>query len=328
VPHDHPHSHAAGGPGRLAPAEARGITGRITALSVAVAASLAALKLAVTIATGSIAILASLADSALDLVASLVTFFAVRYAAAPADAEHRFGHGKAEAFAALFQAGIVTLSAALLGREAVSRLLDQQPIAHGGLALGVMALSIVVTGGLIWAQTRAVRATGSVAVSGDRLHYASDLAANAVVILGVSLTLAGARWADPAAAGAISLWLLWGAWRVAKGGVDQMMDRELADEDRERIRALAMEDPRLLAVHQLRTRAAGPLVHIQFHVDLDPSMSLVAAHAVMVAAEERILAVYPGADVLIHPDPRGRAEPHGAPHFRGEAEAHGGDEDG
>jgi cation diffusion facilitator family transporter len=323
MPHDHAHHAAAGGPGRLEPAKARGITGRVTAISVAVAAVLAATKLAVVIVTGSMAILASLADSTLDLLASLVTFFAVRYAASPADAEHRYGHGKAEAFAALFQAGLVTLSAALLGREAVARLLEPRPIAHGGLAIGVMVLSIVVTAGLIWAQTRAVRATGSVAVSGDRMHYASDLAANVVVIAGVALAVVGLRWADPLAAGAIALWLLWGAWRVAKGGFDQMMDRELPDEDRARIRALVLEDPRLLDVHQLRTRASGPLAHIQFHVDLDPAMTLEAAHVVMVAAEQRILAVYPGADVIIHPDPRGRAEPHGAPHFRGEAEAHG-----
>jgi cation diffusion facilitator family transporter len=314
--------YASGGPGRLAPADAKRITGPVTALSVAVAGGLAAAKFTAVLLTGSVALLASLADSALDLLASLATFFAVRYAAAPADAEHRYGHGKAEAFAALFQAGIVTLSAGLLGREAVSRFFDPRPIVHGGVALGVMALSILVTMALLWAQSRAVRATGSVAVSGDRLHYASDLAANLAVILGVALTLAGWTWADPLAAGAIALWLLWGAWQVAGGAVNQMMDRELPDAERERIAALAREDPRVLAVHQLRTRAAGPLVHIQFHADLDPATSLEAAHAVMVAAEERILAVYPGADVLIHPDPQGRAKPHGAPHFRSEEDAH------
>ena len=169
-----------------------------------------------------------------------------------------------------------------------------------------------------------MRATGSVAVSGDRLHYASDLAANGAVIMGVLLTLAGYQWADPVAAALVAAWLLWSAWHVASGALDQMMDRELPDEDRHRILALAQDDPRVRDVHQLRTRAAGPLVHIQFHVDLDPRISLEVAHAIMVAIEERILAVYPGADILIHPDPQGRAAPHGAPHFRSEAEAHDG----
>jgi cation diffusion facilitator family transporter len=321
--HAHPHARPhTGGPGRLTPSEARKHTSRVTAASVAVAAVLALAKLAVVIASGSVAVLASLADSALDLFASLATFFAVRYAAAPADAEHRFGHGKAEAFAALFQAGVVTLSAALLAREAAARLFEPRPIEHGGWALGVMVFSIALTAGLIWAQTRAVRATGSVAVIGDRLHYASDLAANAAVIVGVLLTLAGWTWADPAAAALIALWLLWSAWGVVKGAVDQMMDHELPDADRARITELALQDPRLLAVHQLRTRAAGPLVHIQFHADMEPKLSLDQAHVVMVAAEQRILAVYPGADIIIHPDPKGRAEAHGAAHFRSESEAH------
>lgn len=309
---------AHGGPGRLTPAAARAITTRVTALSVAAAGVLAAAKLVVVVMSGSVALLASLADSALDLGASLATFVAVRYAATPADQEHRYGHGKAEAFAALFQAAAVTLSAGLLGREAVARFLDPRSIEHGGLALGVMAFSIAVTLALIAAQTRAVRATGSVAVTGDRLHYASDLLANVAVIVGVTLTLVGIKEADAVAAALIAAWLLWGAWGVAKGALDQMMDRELPDEDRARIRALALEDPRLLDVHELRTRASGPLVHIQLHVDLDPTISLAAAHEIVVEAEKRILAVYPGADVLIHPDPRG-APAHGAAHFRAES---------
>lgn len=323
MPHDLPAHNGGNGPGRIAPSEARRLTGRVTAASVAVAGLLAASKLAVVIVSGSVAILASLADSALDLFASLATFFAVRYAAVPADAEHRYGHGKAEAFAALFQAGVVTLSAALLGQQAVSRLIHPQPISHGGLAVGVMVLSILVTIALLWMQTRTVRATGSVAITGDRLHYASDLAANGAVIVGVLLALGGQTWGDPLAAGVVALWLLWSAWQVAHGALDQMMDRELPDEDRARIKALALKDPRMLDVHQLRTRAAGPLVHVQFHADLAPDMTLEEAHVVMVEAEQRILGEYPGADVLIHPDPHGRAEPHGAAHFRGEAEAHG-----
>lgn len=315
----HAHGASGGGPGRLAPADAVRVTGRVTALSVLVATVLSALKLAATMATGSVAILASLADSALDLVASLATFFAVRYAAEPADREHRFGHGKAEAFAAIFQAGVVSVSALLLARQAAIRFLEPAPIAHGVWALAVMAASLLLTAGLIFAQTRAVRATGSVAVTGDRLHYASDFAANIAVIAGVVLAMAGFWRADAVVAAAVAVWLLWGAWGVAREALDQMMDRELPDADRERIRALALQDDRLLDIHDLRTRAAGPLIHIQFHADLDPALTLEAAHRIIVAAEQRILAVYPGADVLIHPDPHGRAEPHGAAHFSGEA---------
>jgi divalent metal cation (Fe/Co/Zn/Cd) transporter len=89
------------------------------------------------------------------------------------------------------------------------------------------------------------------------------------------------------------------------------MDHELPDEARARIVALMTEDARLTGVHQLRTRAAGPTVHIQMHADLDPELTLEAAHKVVVAAEKRVLEAFPSADIIIHPDPRGRAEPHG-----------------
>src|SRR5580698_10905174 len=137
--------------------ESAALTRRITTISVAVASVLTALKAFVWFESDSVSILASLADSGLDLVAALGTFFAVRYAAAPPDAEHRFGHGKAEAFASLVQAGLVFASGALIGQEAIRHLLHPTPIAQSGWALGVMAVSTVLTAGLIAAQTLVLR---------------------------------------------------------------------------------------------------------------------------------------------------------------------------
>jgi len=298
----------------LAPAETAALTRKITALSVAVAAVLVAIKAAAWLASGSAALLASLTDSALDLLASLVTFFAVRYAAAPPDAEHRFGHGKAEAFASLFQAGLVFASAALVAREAVVRLSDPQPVEHGAWGVAVMALSIVLTALLVAAQTWALRRTSSVAVSGDRAHFASDLGSNLAALLGI----AGAAWLglhilDALAAIVVAGLLLWGAIGVFREAGAQLMDRELSDEDRYRIQTAAAADPRVLDVHGLRTRASGPFVHIQLHLDLDPQLTLEAAHEVLIGAETRILAIFPAADILIHPNPRGRAAPHRGP---------------
>lgn len=303
-----------GGPGRLPPKEALAHTARVTSLAIVVAGALALMKLVGFWMSGSVALLASLADSALDCTASLVTFFAVRYAATPADAEHRFGHGKAEAFAGLFQAGLITLSATLVARESIERFLDPQPILNGVWPLAVMGVSLALTGGLIWAQTRAVERTGSVAVAGDRAHYIADLAANLAVIAGVGLSLAGLGWADPLVGLGVAVWLLWGAWQVGQGALDQMMDRELDDDARERIRALAAADPRVISIHNMRTRAAGPIIHVQFHAELADDLSLRDAHDIMVAIERRILVEFPGADVLIHPDPVG-ALPHGNPHL-------------
>ncbi|HEX2816576.1 MAG TPA: cation diffusion facilitator family transporter [Phenylobacterium sp.] len=296
----------------LAPAETAALTRRVTLYSVTVAAVLVSIKIAAWLASGSVALLASTADSGLDLVASLITFFAVRYAAAPPDAEHRFGHGKAEAFASLMQGGLVFASAALIGREAIGDLMAPRPIQDSGWALVVMAISIVLTGLLIAAQNRVLKTTASVAVSGDRAHYAMDLASNVIALAGIGLAAwLGIKSLDAIAALAIAAVLLWGAVGVFREASGQLMDHELPNEARAKIVALMTEDRRLTDVHQLRTRASGPYVHIQMHVDLDPELTLEAAHQVIVAAENRVLDAFPQADIIIHADPRGRAEPHG-----------------
>lgn len=293
-------------------AEHAAVTRKITLMSVATALVLCLAKGAAFLASGSVAVLASLADSGLDLLASLATFYAVRYAAAPPDAEHRFGHGKAEAFASLMQAGLVFASAALVGQEAIRRLIAPEPVRQEGWAMAVMVFSLVATGLLIAAQTRALRRVSSVAVSGDRAHYASDLAGNLAALAGIAaLAWFGWTWADAAAGLIVAALLLWAAIGVFREAADQLMDHELPEADRARIVALVTADGRLSGVHQLRTRSSGPYVHMQMHVDVDPGLTLEAAHALVVAAEKRLLAEFPAADILIHPDPRGRAEPHG-----------------
>jgi cation diffusion facilitator family transporter len=259
---------------------------------------------------------ASLADSTLDFVASLITYYAVRYAAAPPDNEHRFGHGKAEAFAGLMQSGLVALSGVLIAMEAIPRFFTRSEVTQGVASLAVMVVSIVLTAALISAQTAAIRRTGSVATRADRLHYVGDLVSNLAVMAGIGAAAwFGWIWADAAAALIVAAWLAWGALRVAREAGDHLLDRELPDEARARIRALAESDPELGRVHDLRTRTSGPYVHIQFHVDLVPTLTLEAAHKIIVAAENRIRSEFPTADIIIHPDPRGRAEPHGHEDF-------------
>lgn len=296
----------------LTPSQSAALTRRVTLLSVGTAAILVAIKIAAWWVSGSVALLASLADSGLDLLASLGTFFAVRYAVAPPDPEHRFGHGKAEAFASLMQAGLVFASAALIAREAIGDLFTPHPLKDTGWALAVMAASTVLTGLLITAQSRVLKQTASVAVSGDRAHYAADLASNIIALVGIGLAAwMGLGSFDAVAALIVAALLLWGAVSVFREASAQLMDRELSDEARAQIVKLMTKDARLTDVHQLRTRASGPFVHIQMHVDLDPELTLETAHQVIVAAEKRVLEAFPSADIIIHADPRGRAEPHG-----------------
>jgi len=292
-------------------ADAHAATREVTRLSVGVAVILIALKAFALGASGSVSILASLADSALDLLASLGVFFAVRWAAVPADEDHRYGHGKGEALAAMVQAGLVFASALFVGWEAVQRIFDPRPVTSGTWTVGVVLISMALTGWLVWMQGRAIRRSNSMAIKADRSHYAADLAANMVVLIGV---ISGAWLAAPgldAAAGLIvSVWLFWGALTLLRGAVDHLVDTALPNADRITITKAVLADPRVSGVHQLRTRMAGSVVMIQMHIDLDPTLTLDAAHAIVVEAENRILAAYPRADILIHPDPRGRAERH------------------
>lgn len=293
------------------PEDRAALTRWVTLLSAGTAAGLIALKAGAWWVSGSVAVLASLADSALDLLASLVTVFAVRYAAAPPDAEHRYGHGKAEAFASLTQAGLVFASAALVGREAIARLFDPQPMQQETAAIVVMVASIVATGVLVAVQTRVLARTRSIAVEGDRMHYLSDLAGNGVVLVGVlGAALLDLPALDAVAGLLVALWLAWSAQGVLRASADQLMDHELPAAERAEIMAAAADDPRVIGVHELRTRTSGPVLHMQMHMDLDPELTLAQAHEIVHAAEERLAARWPGADVIIHPDPEGRAESH------------------
>ena len=298
--------------GGLAAAETAALTARVTRLSVVMALLLVTAKAAAWFYSGSVGMLASLGDSALDLVAAMTTFFAVRYAAAPPDDDHRFGHGKAEAFASLVQAGLVFRSAALIGREAIDHLLHPSPVQAQIYGIVVLVASTAAVVGLVWAQTRVLSQTGSVAVHGDRAHYLADIVCNVAAMVGLAGALLFKEPRIDAAAGLfVAGWLVWGAIGVFQQAAAQLMDRELGPEDRDLILSLAAADPAVLGVHQLRSRASGPFVHVQMHMELDPSMTLSDAHRIVVAAERRILEAFPAADILIHADPEGQAEPHG-----------------
>jgi len=281
-----------------------------SALSVTVAAVLVIAKAAVLWASGSLSILASLTDSGLDLLASFLTFLAVRFARTPPDQEHPFGHGKAEAFSALFQAGLVFASGALIMQGAIHDLMHPKPIQQSAWAIGVLVLSIVLTFVLVNVQNRTLAAGQSVAVSADRMHYLTDLVSNIIAIIGVGLAALGFGFMDAIGGFLMAAWFIWGAIQVMREAADHLMDHSLPPQDVARICAIINEDKAILGVHEVRTREAGPWILIQMHVEMNPDLTLDEAHRIIIAAEKRLLDVYPNADIIIHPDPKGVAEPH------------------
>jgi len=281
-----------------------------TYASVAVAALLISVKFAAWLETGSVALLSSLVDSLLDAAASMVNLIAVRHAMSPADREHRFGHGKAEPLAVLGQSAFITGSAMLLFAEAVRRLIWPLPVDNPPAGIVVMIFSIVVTIGLVLYQRHVVRHTGSIAISADELHYRSDVVLNLGVIAALVLSSAlDFPILDPLFGAAIGVWIVYSAVRLARLSLFQLMDHELPDDEREKIREIAQSHPDVVAAHDLRTRVAGPTSFIQIHVEMNGSMSLLRAHEISDEVEAKLRAAYPNAEVIIHQDPEGIEEP-------------------
>ncbi|MEL7027638.1 MAG: cation diffusion facilitator family transporter, partial [Pseudomonadota bacterium] len=211
------------------------------------------------------------------------------------------------------QALIIVASALFVIWEGARRMMNPEPIERGGLAIAVMTLSIVLTAGLAFVQTRAIRATGSLAIEADRAHYLGDLGGNLAVLLAVALAAYGGYARIDALAGlAVAGFLLASAGSVGRKSVNQLMDRELPSQQRSQILRIAMAHPDVAGVHALRTRRAGRETFIQLHLELPPEMQLARAHAIADAVEQDIMVAFPKADVLIHQDPHGRDEAHDA----------------
>ncbi len=280
-----------------------------TYASVGVATLLIAVKLVAWVLTDSVSLLSTLLDSLFDAAASVINLLAVRHALMPADREHRFGHGKAEPLAALGQSTFITGSAIFLMIEATHRLYQPQAVGYIDIGIGVMLFAIVVTLALTRFQAYVVRRTGSIAIQADSLHYVGDLLVNGAVIVALLLVSElGWLYADPVFGIGISLYILYNAWRIARGAWDMLMDRELPDEDRARIKGIVMAHPQVLDLHDLRTRASGRRTFIQLHLELDGGMSLIEAHAISDAVEAQLMETFPEAEVIIHQDPHGVQE--------------------
>jgi len=280
-----------------------------TYASTATAATLITAKLVAWLWTDSVSILATLIDSTLDVAASLFNLLAVRHALSPADKEHRFGHGKAEALAGLAQAAFIAGSAGFLLLEAFIRFFHPQPVGVINIGIGVMIFSIIATLLLLAFQNHVIRQTNSTAIKADALHYRTDLLVNGSVI--VALLLAAYGWSgfDSLFAIGIAIFILYSAWGISQESIADLMDRELPDEERQRIHDVVLSHKHVKGMHDLRTRRAGTTTFIQLHLELDDDLTLKRAHAISDAVEAMIRKAYPDSEIIIHEDPASLAEP-------------------
>lgn len=287
------------------------LTTKAAIASVSMALFLLALKVYAAAETGSVALLGSLADTGFDVLASLLTLVSVRYAALPADDDHRFGHGKAESLSALVQVILVVVTAILIGWRGITRLGNHEATQHPEMGIGVSAIAILATGALLAYQHHVIKKTGSVAIHGDHVHYQGDVLLNIAVIIAIALdAFLGVRGADPIFGLGIAAWLLWGASRSARMALDQLLDKEWPAEKRDRFLAVAARHPRATGIHDVRTRSSGMHDFVQFHLWFDPKMTLSEVHDIMDEIEADLAHEFPGVEVLIHPEPENQIHDH------------------
>ncbi|MCT8573945.1 cation diffusion facilitator family transporter, partial [Glaesserella parasuis] len=266
---------------------------RAANFAVIVAATLIIAKAFAWWQTGSMAILAAMTDSLVDLFASLTNMLVLRFALQPADDDHTFGHGKAESLAALAQSAFITGSATFLLLQGIQRLTEPQLVQSSELGIAISLFSIVLTAALVLYQKKVVKLTQSPAIEADSLHYQTDLYMNAAILVAMILNIYGVIYADALFAIGIALYILFNAAKMCWEAVQSLLDKALPQEEVDQIWAIALQHPRIIGIHDVKTRRAGAIRFIQLHLELDDHLPLVVAHDITDSLEQKILAVFP-----------------------------------
>jgi cation diffusion facilitator family transporter len=282
--------------------------------SIFAAVFLTVFKLIVGIITGSLGILAEAAHSLLDLVAAVITFLAVRISGKPADYEHTYGHGKVENFSALVETVLLFVTCAWIVYEAVRRIFFTSiEVDPNVWAFLVMAVSIGVDVSRSRMLYRAARAHHSQALEADALHFSTDIWSSSVVIAGLVLVWLGRNVfpsaskilhrADAVAALGVALIVFFVSYRLGRRTMDVLLDRA-PDGLPQKLREAAAGVEGVLGVGQVRVRRSGPVYFVDMTVDVDRNQSFERTHAIADAVEGKVQTISPGADVVVHTDPR------------------------
>jgi len=274
--------------------------------SLLVASTLIVLKYYGWVATNSISLLGSLADSLIDFLASVFVFIAISYSLLPADAKHRFGYDKSEGLAAFIQSLLIGISGIYVCFEAITRLLNPSQINQPNIAIWIILVSIALTIALIVYQKYVVKKSQSMAIESDQYHYLTDTFINLSVLFSIVITgWTRFTFIDAVVGLLISGVVLYTAFILLKKSFKILLDQEIQSSHRDQIRKIALQHPQVLGFHDLRTRDTGRKYIIQFHLELDPKMSLLESHRITDEVTDNILDVYPNSELIIHTDPLG-----------------------
>jgi len=285
---------------------------RLALGSVAVGLSVLALKLVAWRVTGSVALMSDALESVVNVATALAVIVALRVARRPADANHPYGHHKAEFFSAVLEGVLIVLAALFILREAWDGLMSPRALDAPGLGLAVNALAGLLNAGWAWLLIREGRRHRSPALAADGRHLMTDVVSSAGVLVGVALAVATGWWVlDPVLAVLVALNILWSGWVVIRGSLSGLMDEAVSDAELARIRRIIAESAggeTALEAHDLRTRHAGPVTFIEFHLVVPGETTVEAAHALCDRIEAALMGALPDARVTIHVEPEHKAK--------------------
>lgn len=295
-----------------------GRLGRATTLaigSVVVAIAVLALKAAAWWLTGSVALLADALESVVNVAAATAALVAVRFSSLPADANHPYGHAKAEYFSAVLEGVLIVVAALLILNQSWGALAAPRAPDQPALGLAISALASGVNAAWAMHLMKHGRALRSPALVADARHLWSDVVTSAGVILGVGLVAAtGILWLDPLLAALTAGNILFSGFRLLRESVGGLMDEAVPAATLDRIRRIVAEQAEgAIEAHDLRSRHAGRFTFLEFHLVVPGAMTVAQSHEICDRIEAALKADLHTAIITIHVEPEGKAKQKGVP---------------
>lgn len=281
---------------------------RFMKLSIATAVLTIVLKVLAAMLTGSVGFLSDALESGVNLVAAVVGFIALRIAAKPADANHQFGHGKAEYVSALVEGAMIFVAAALIIYTSTLRLLNPQPLEQPGIGLALSTLASVLNLAVGLALLKAGKKYRSATLQADGHHVLTDVWTSVGVLVGIALVaLTDWLWLDPIVAFAVGINILWTGYRLLKESLSSLLSESLPKEEHAELdaRLTELEDEFDVLFTSRRTIASGRQRLVYLTMDVPGEWTVLAAHDIADRIEDNIDELFPGAEVFIHVEPAG-----------------------